>query len=109
MDHRSSRLFWGFALLIVGSAMLLAQLGILPDVFSLIWPLAVIAFGLWLAVRSLARPGAQGLTAGIVVAFAGGFWLGRQFDLVPDSVFFPVVVIALGVGMLLRSLLGRVG
>jgi hypothetical protein len=109
MEYRSSRLFWGLALLVVGVAMLLAQLGFMPNLFSLFWPLAVIAFGLWLAVRSLAREAARGLTAGIVVIFAGGFWLARQLSLVPDTIFFPVMVIAFGAGILLRSLLGRGG
>jgi hypothetical protein len=44
-----STFFWGIILVLVGILLLLNSLGILAvNVWSLIWPLALIAFGLWL-------------------------------------------------------------
>jgi hypothetical protein len=46
-----SNFFWGFILIMAGALFLLANLGLLPvDVWLIIWPLIVIAFGIWLLV-----------------------------------------------------------
>jgi hypothetical protein len=54
---RRSSLFWGGILILVGALLLLNNLGILDvNIWSLIWPLFLIALGLWLLWGILAGP-----------------------------------------------------
>lgn len=58
---RRSALFWGGILILVGILLLLDNLGVLAvDVWSLVWPLCLIAFGLWVLWGVLfGRPSAE--------------------------------------------------
>ncbi len=53
---RSSRLFWGVALVLAGSILVLQNLGILPGSFwGVFWPLALILFGGWILLGPTLR------------------------------------------------------
>ena len=49
--RRRSGLFWGLVLIILGALLLVQQyLGI--NVWQYFWPVMIVAFGLWLIIRS---------------------------------------------------------
>jgi hypothetical protein len=52
-----SSYFWGGALVVVGTLLLLGNLGLLNDInWDYVWPVLLIAFGVWLiAARALQR------------------------------------------------------
>lgn len=53
---RSSSLFWGFILLLVGALLLLANLGIITvNIWNLLWPLFLVAIGVWMLLGTLFR------------------------------------------------------
>ena len=55
---RSASLFWGAALVILGGLFLLGNLGVIKvDVWSVIWPTALILLGIWLLWGRLFRRG----------------------------------------------------
>ncbi len=54
MNRRSS-LFWGSVLIILAVLLLLKQAGVIDDVFGYFWPLAIIAFGIWLIISFFTR------------------------------------------------------
>jgi len=93
---------WGVLFVAAGVTALLVQLGILPgDVYSL-WPIGVMLVGLWLLFGALSERRPGGFTAGLVTVAAGAYWLAQELSLVRSGLFFPIVLIALGVGVLLR-------
>ncbi len=54
--HRRGNLFWGSILIILAVLLLLQQMGVITgDVFGYFWPLAIIAFGIWLIIGFFAR------------------------------------------------------
>jgi hypothetical protein len=53
--YKRSSLFWGTVLIILAALLLLKQLQIINDVFGFFWPLAVIAFGIWLILSFFTR------------------------------------------------------
>jgi hypothetical protein len=53
--YKRSSLFWGTVLIILAALLLLKQLQIINDVFGYFWPLAVIAFGIWLILSFFTR------------------------------------------------------
>ena len=56
---RSASLFWGAVLIILGGLFLLSNLGIITaDVWGIIWPTALILFGVWLLWGRLFHRGA---------------------------------------------------
>lgn len=55
---RSTSLFWGAVLIILGGLFLLSNLGIITaDVWGVLWPTALILFGVWLLWGRLFRRG----------------------------------------------------
>ncbi len=97
-------LFWGILFVILGIAFLLNNFGLVPrDLFNL-WPLVVVGAGLWMLGRSVQRRRGQGLAGGVVILALGAFWQLENWGVVNDQAFLPVLVIALGAGLLLRSL-----
>jgi hypothetical protein len=102
-------LFWGLALIAAGLILLLVRLGWLPPSADSLWPLVVFFFGLWLVARAVMRPGARGVTAGVVVMAVGAYWFAEGLGWVSEDVFLAVLLLALGLGLISRSLLLRPG
>ncbi len=104
---RYSGLFWGALLIIAGLGFLLHNFNLVPEgVFSL-WPLLVVGAGIWILGQVAMRREGRGLAGGIVVLTLGVFWLLENFGRVDDRMFLPILLIALGGGLLLRTLFWR--
>ena len=99
-------LFWGTLLVLVGLVFLLNNFDIVPVSVIQWWPVPVLGAGLLLLGRGLVERQGGALVAGTVVASLGGFWLLDNLGRMDERLFVPILLIALGVGMLLRSLLG---
>ena len=95
-------LFWGFALILAGLIFLLNNFEIIPGSLFNWWPVLVIGAGLWMLVQAMARR-SPGLVAGVVLTSLGTYWLLNNPHLVDDGAFLPVLLIALGAGLLPRS------
>jgi len=104
-EANRSSLFWGALLVLVGLAFLLNNFNVIPgSVFSW-WPLFVVGAGIVLLGRSVTRRRGGGLVGGTLLVGLGGFWLLQNLGRVDDRLFVPVLLIALGAGLLLRSLM----
>ena len=99
-----SQWFWGVLLIVLGLGFLLHNFNLVPeDLFSL-WPLIAIGAGVWIFGEAVRRRG-RGLVGGVVVLASGAFWLLENYGRVRGPMFLPVLLIALGAGLLLRNLL----
>jgi cell wall-active antibiotic response 4TMS protein YvqF len=106
---RRSGLFWGVLLIVLGLGFLLHNFSLVPEGIFSLWPLIVMAAGLWI-LGEAARRGGRGLVGGVVVLALGVFWLLENYGRVSGQMFLPVLLIALGVGLLLQGLpWGRAG
>jgi hypothetical protein len=96
-----STLITAVALMLVGAAMLLYNFDLLPPGLYNLWPIPVIAVGLGLLARAATRQG-RGMVGAVLVLTLGVFWLLENYEKATDRMFVPVVLIALGTGLLLR-------
>jgi hypothetical protein len=97
--------FWGVLLIVMGAAFLLQEFNLIPEGFLQWWPILVVGAGLWLLARGFAERRGGALIGGTLVSTMGVFWLLQNLGRVPERIFLPVILIALGAGLLLRSLL----
>jgi hypothetical protein len=100
-------LFWGALLILLGLVFLLNNFNLVPANLIRWWPVLVLGAGIWLFGRGLAQRHGGGLVAGTVLAALGGFWLFANLGRADERLFVPILLIALGVGLLLRSLLAE--
>jgi hypothetical protein len=98
-----SVLFWGTVLILAGLVFLLGNFNLVPGQVLDWWPILVLGAGLWLLAQALTQRRAGGLTGGLLLAALGGYWLARNLGWADDGLFLPVLLIALGAGMLLRT------
>jgi hypothetical protein len=105
MRRGSRELFWGLAFIGAGLILLLVRLGWLPPSADSLWPLVVFFLGVWLAASAIRRPGGRGLTAGVVVMAVGAYWFAEGLGWVNEEVFLAVLLMALGLGLISRTLL----
>jgi hypothetical protein len=104
MDRRRS--LWFAALLIaLGAILLLRGAGVIPDRVR-IWPLFVVAIGLWLVLgRLLSRDRSDGFVLPLVVIAVGlVFVLEDTGALANDEVLLPLIAVAIGAGLVLSGL-----
>ena len=58
MSMGNPSVFWGVILIAVGVLILLANTGVLDSInWDYVWPLVLIALGVWLIARRVGRPG----------------------------------------------------
>jgi hypothetical protein len=98
-----SALLWGVVLVLVGLAFLLNNFHVVPASLWQWWPLPVLGAGLVILGRAAAARQGSGLVAGTVLSALGGFWLLDSLGRVDERLFVPVLLMALGLGLLLRS------
>ena len=100
-----SALLWGVVLVLLGLAFLLNNFHVVPAGLWQWWPLPVLGAGLVVLGQGVAARQGSGLVAGTVLSALGVFWLLDNLGRVDERLFVPVLLIALGLGLLLRSLL----
>lgn len=103
-NSNRSALVFGLALIVVGVLFLLNNVGLIPLEVARLWPVLVIAAGVWVLGSALGRRRGGGLIGGVVLLTAGVMLLLQNFEYVPDSAFGPAMIIAVGAGLLLRGL-----
>jgi hypothetical protein len=102
-----SRMLWGLLLVAAGITALLSELGVLPADGLKLWPILLIVIGLWLSLSAVRRAAGRGLTGGLVVAAVGAYFLADNLQAVPDGLFLPILLVALGLGLILRPMVSR--
>lgn len=106
---KNSQLFWSVLLIVLGLGFLLHNFNLVPEGLFSLWPLIVIGAGAWICGEAVRQRG-RGLVGGVVVLALGAFWLLENYGRVSGPMFLPVLLIALGTGLLLQTLLwGRAG
>ena len=99
----------GLTLIAAGALLLLANYELLPASLYNLWPVPVMVVGVVLLARAVSRSG-RGMVGAVLVLVLGVFWLLDNYGRVTDQMFLPVVLIALGVGLLGRTYFaGRAG
>jgi Domain of unknown function (DUF5668) len=99
-----SALFWGTVLVLLGLLFLLNNFNLVPTNILPWWPVLVLGAGVLLLGRGMVERGGAGLIAGTILVALGGFWLLDNLGRMDERLFVPVLLIALGLGLLLRSL-----
>jgi hypothetical protein len=107
MRNGLSRSFWGLTLIVVGFLLMGNQLGWVTLAAIDVWPSLLIWVGLFLLVGAFHHPEGQGITGGLVLTAIGGYWLGKEQGWMKADLFVPVLLIALGFGMILRAIIFR--
>ena len=100
-----SALFWGTLMVLLGLVFLLNNFHLAPANLLQWWPVLVLGAGLLLFGRGLVGRQGGGLVAGTVLAALGGFWLLDSLGRMDERLFAPILLIALGMGLLFRSVL----
>jgi hypothetical protein len=62
---RRDNIFWGGALILLGTLFLLQTQNIIPSIFPYLWPMVLILFGLWMIVSVYWKSGSEGETFSI--------------------------------------------
>jgi hypothetical protein len=103
-------ILWAFLLIAVGVVLLLREAGVLPEDVAW-WPIIVFALGLWLLVEHLTSRdrGGGDFVLPLVLMAVGVIFFLQQSGVVGDDVsLWPIVLIAIGIGIVLSALpLGR--
>lgn len=99
----SLRTLIGIVLVAVGATQLLLATGLVGVRLADLWPVGVIVLGLWLVVSGFQRSSRAGVTVGIVGLGVAIYQLGWQHFAWPAGLYLPVILIALGLGVLVTS------
>jgi hypothetical protein len=105
---RGSILF-GLVLIGIGVVLLLRSLDVVPETVR-VWPILLLAVGLWILLVRLTGWWGHfgGFAAPLVLLAIGGMLVLRDAGAIdPDVAVWPVVLIAVGLGILLEAALGR--
>ncbi len=107
-EHERGRLFWGVALIIVGIAMLLSNLGYLPSIlWEQWWPILLIVLGVIFIVRQFSSSASHRErpmdSHSLEVATSSDVPRARERPRVSSA---GLILIGLGVAFLLRGVLG---
>ena len=94
-------------LVLLGLVFLLNNFHIVPASLLQWWPVPVLGVGLLLFGRGLAGRRGGALVSGMLLLALGAFWLLDNLGRVDERLFLPVLIIGLGVGLLLRSVLAK--
>jgi hypothetical protein len=109
MRTRNRSLFWGSLLVALGVVWLLRSAEVIdPDVS--IWPFLLLGLGAWLLAEALVQRSWRdgGSVLPLVLIAIGGVYLLRDLDVIDRDVsVWPLVLIAIGVGIVVSAVPGR--
>jgi lia operon protein LiaF len=103
MNINRSALMSGLVLIGLGVLFLLNNFGVFPPNVVTLWPVLVVAAGLWVVVSAMARRRGGAFVGGVALLTAGTFWLLENLGRVRPEAFGAVMLMAVGVGLLLRG------
>jgi len=98
------RPLFGWFLLLTGAVWFLAEAGLLPRGVAQWWPAGVVLLAVVGMARAAVDRRPRALGAFVTAFVLGVFWLARERGLLDDRLFPPVLLIALGLGLILRRL-----
>jgi hypothetical protein len=103
-DKESGRVIGGLILVAVGAALLLRNLGFFMPVWLFTWPVILVILGLYIGIKTNFRNNAW-----FILMLLGGYFLVNRFipSLNLQPVFWPMMIMALGVAFILRPHRGR--
>lgn len=105
MDGRNRSIFWGSLLIVLGVVWLLRSAEVIdPDVS--LWPVLLIALGVWLLLDTLVSRGGmgRGFVWPLVLIAIGAVFLLRDLEVLDRDVsVWPFVLIAIGLGIVLSA------
>jgi len=107
--HRSRTIMWALLLIGIGVILLLENSGAISRDVSLVWVI-VVAVGLWLLFERIVSGGrwGGGFVAPLVLVAIGGSFLLEDLGIIRDNdVLLPLIVIAVGLGLMLSAMTGR--
>lgn len=106
---RSRTIMWALLLIGIGVILLLENSGAISRDVSLFWVI-VVAIGLWLLFERIVSGGrwGGGFVAPLVLVAVGGSFLLEDLGIIKDNdVLLPLIVIAVGLGLMLSAMTGR--
>jgi hypothetical protein len=106
-DRRS--ILWALLLIVVGVVLLLREADVIPSDVAW-WPIIVFGLGLWLLVERVVTGDGRGdFVLPLVLMAVGVIFFLQESDIVGNDVaLWPIVLIAIGIGIVLSALpLGR--
>jgi hypothetical protein len=107
--QRNRSILWALLLIGIGVVLLLRNAGTIPEDVR-IWPIVLIAIGVWLFVERLLFGGWwQGSFAGalVLIAIGGVFFLQDVGAVSEDTSVWPVILIAIGLAIVLSAIPSR--
>lgn len=93
---------WGVGLVTFGLGLLLRDIGAWPPRLA-VWPVALLAAGFALLIIERSRPGRGEIAVPLVLIVVGGAFALRGLRIFPGVGFFPVLLIAIGIVLLVTS------
>jgi hypothetical protein len=93
----------GLSLIALGGILLLNNLRMIPPAVAQWWPVALIGGGVWRVGRAVQQRRGGQLVGGVVVSALGLYWLAQNLGRLDDRLFLPILLIALGIGLLARN------
>ena len=106
MMRRGPHLWLGLTLILIGTVFLLRRIEAFADLD--LWPMVLIAVGLFLLVTTGLRPNPGAWMAPFVLIAIGTVFLLRDLDVFPEDLpIWPVVLIAIGASFLIPAVVPR--
>lgn len=93
----------GSLLIIIGGTQLFVTAGLAEPDIGALWPIGTLSLGLWFLVVALRSPERRGLTIAILAISLAVYELGMSTLGWPDQLHFPLLLVALELGVLLRT------
>lgn len=103
MGALSLRTLVGIVLVAAGAIQLLVATGLVGARLADLWPVGAIVLSLWLVVSGFQKPSRAGVAIGILGLSVAIYRLGWQHLAWPAGLHLPVILIALGLGILVTS------
>lgn len=107
--HRNRSILLALLLIAIGIVLLLRNSGVIPKEVR-VWPLVVVAIGVWLLIERLvfgAHAGEGFVWPLVLIAVGGVFVLQDTGAVKNEDVLGPVIVIAIGLGIVLSAVPAR--